>query len=571
MGSDARTWGVRCSLALVVALVAILVTATTPHPTAAHPPNSTDHNVSNESFHGLWSKDEDAVGENATIPNGSAREQLAAGTDIPYSSPPQAVTRWNRGDHQEFPETNASVSIYPPNATLTDKRFIKDAYAKIFAIQPSTRARISPNKTPFYVASNGTLRGVVDYRVEVPETNRSGDRRTVWVVADHDIESTTLLVSGTPETRRGGSHTPTLSYNLANNLGTDHKLKLRATVSAKVERRRERCSARNESGDCTDWSTEETKRFTERATVMATQQVTEYDLTVSGFVARYPNGDLGIVVYKNQPWLGYRVPGGEVRGVWRFYSARDTAWDHLVYNTSTGNRTTHSPLHPLQLNAYPIETGPTASSVRNVTILGAYGKTVTPPTLPDNVRLDQMEEPYTASYGIAVRVATTEQFETVRARGLVRGVTVTQSTDAFSRVPIHESNLTLKVLDQTGETVTVRAQLRDNRTGTAIATVQRGGYLVIGGQRANTTLNGTVSVTVDRPLGSVSARYEPGNWWSTQVGYTSATATVTLQGSTLALIGRLFGLLIPIALFLLAVYLIDRITRWHVWPPWRGL
>jgi len=572
VGSD-RAWtlGGRCSFVLVVALVAALVTATGAEPTAAHPPNSTDHNVSNESFHGLWSKDEDAVGENATIPNGSAREQLAAGTDIPYNSSPTAVAKWNRGDHRDFPDTNASVSIHPPNATLTDKQFIKDAYAEIFAIQPSTRARISPNKTPFYVASNGTLRGVVDYRVALPETNASGDRRTVWAVADHDIESTTLLVSGTPETRRDDAHMPTLSYNLENNLGTDHKLELRATVSAKVERRRQRCTSQNDSGDCTDWETEDTKQFTEQATVTDSQQVTEYDLTVSGFIARYPNGDLGVVVYKNRPWLGYSVPNGEVRGVWRFYSARDTAWDHLVYNTTEGNQTTHSPLHPLQVNAYPIETGPTASPVRNVTILGAYGETVTPPTLPDNVRLDRMEEPYTASYGIATRVATDEQLETIRARGLVRGVTVTQSTDEFSRVPIHESNLTVAVLNRTGETVTVRAHLRDNRTGDAIATVQRGGYLVIGGQRANTTLNGTVTVTVDRPLGGVSARYEPGNWWSTQIGYTSATATVALEGSALALIGQLFRLLIPVAMFLLGVYLIDRVTRWHLWPPWRGL
>lgn len=572
MGSDrARTWGVRCSLLLVATLVAMLLTAATANPTAAHPPNSTDHNVSNESFHGLWSKDEDAVGENATIPNGSAREQLAAGTDIPYNSSPTAVAQWNRGDHRDFPETNASVSIHPPNATLTDERFIKDAYAEIFTIQPSTRARISPNKTPFYVASNGTLRGTVDYRVALPETNTSDDRRTVWALADRRIEETTLFIDGVPQSPVEGTHTPSLAYDLTGVPGVQHKLGFRSKISIKIERHTQRCAAQNDSEDCTDWKTESTKRFTEQATVTDSQQVTEYDLTVSGFVAKYPNGDLGVVVYKNRPWLGYRVPDGQVRGVWRFYSARDAAWDHLIYNTSRGNWTAHSPVHPLQVNAYPIKTGPTASPVRNVTILGAYGETVTPPTLPDNVRLDRMEEPYTASYGIATRVATAEQLEAIRAQGLVRGVTVTQPIDEFSRVPIHESNLTVAVLNQTGDTVTVRAHLRDNRTGTAIATVQRGGYLVIGGQRANTTLNGTVTVTVDRPLGGVSARYEPANWWSTQVGYTSATATVTLQESALALIGRLFRLLVPVALFLLAVYLIDRITNWHVWPPWRGL
>jgi hypothetical protein len=566
-----RKWAVRCGLLLLLGLLAVLVVVTAAGPTAAHPPNSTDHNVSNESFHGLWSGDEDAVGDDATIPNGSGREQLAAGTDIPYDSPPVAVEQWNRGDHREFPETDASVSIHPPTANLTDERFIKDAYAQIFAIQPSTRARISPTKQPFYVASNGTLRGVVDYRVAVPETSVSGDRRTEWSLSGHRVTNTTLFVDGTPEVRGGGTHTPVLEYRLGNAVGIDHRLGLRATVSAQVERQIEKCTERNETEGCSNWTINATETFTEQVTITASQQVTEYNLEVSGFVGRYPDGDLGLVVYKNQPWLGYRVPDGEVRGIWRFYSARDTEWDRLVHSTREGDQVTNSPAHPLQVNAYPIATGPTATPARNVTLLGTYGETVAPPTLPDNVRLDLKEEPYTASYGIAARVETSKPLETVQARGLVRGVTVTRSMDAFSRVPIRESNLTLQILNQTEETVVIRAHLRDNQTGTAIATDQRDGTLVIGGQRANTTLSGTVTVTVNRPLGGVSARYEPGDWWANKVGYTASTDTVALQGSTLALISRLFTLLIPVVLFLLAVYLIDRITRWNIWPPWRGL
>jgi hypothetical protein len=554
---------------LAIAAAAVFVAAA--GPTTAHPPDSTDHNVSNETFQGLWSKDENAVGENATIPNGSAREQLAAGTDIPFNSSPMAVQRWNRGDHQEFPSTNASVSIHPPSATLTDKRFIKDAYAEIFAIQPSTRARLSPSKHPYYAASTGTLRGVVDYRIELPPTDTSGDRRTVWTVTDHRIEGVTLFVDGARQASSGETHVPTLRYSLRGAAGARHEIVLRSTVSVQVERQTQRCTGGKDSDVCTDWTTEETEQVEEQTTVMSSKQVTEYDLEVSGLIARYPNGDVGLAVYKNRPWLGYHVPGGAVRGVWRFYSARDTTWDKLVYNTSEGSQTVHSPAHPLQVSAYPIETGPTASPLRNVTLTGVYGKTVTPPTLPDNVRLDRMEEPYTASHGIAARVATSEQLDVVEAQGLVQGVAVSKSTDEFVRVPIRESNLTLEVLNQTGETVTLRAHLRENQSGAAIATARRDGWLVIAGQRANTTVSGTVTVTVDRPLGGVSARYEPGNWWHESVGYTEATDTVTLQRGTLTPIAELLQLLTPIGLFLLAVYLIDRVTGWHIWPPWRGL
>jgi hypothetical protein len=182
-----------------------------------------------------------------------------------------------------------------------------------------------------------------------------------------------------------------------------------------------------------------------------------------------------------------------------------------------------------------------------------------------------MEEPYTASHGVAARVATSEQLDVVEAQGLVQGVAVSKSTDEFVRVPIRESNLTLEVLNQTGETVTLRAHLRENQSGAAIATARRDGWLVIAGQRANTTVSGTVTVTVDWPLGGVSARYEPGNWWHESVGYTEATDTVTLQRGTLTPIAELLQILTPIGLFLLAVYLIDRVTGWHIWPPWRGL
>lgn len=88
----------------------------------------------------LWSLDADnrSVGP----VNASASRQLAAGTDVPLDWPPEAVTRWNHGDHCEFPATNESVSIAPPDAARTNSTVIADAYVKLFAITPSTRARI---------------------------------------------------------------------------------------------------------------------------------------------------------------------------------------------------------------------------------------------------------------------------------------------------------------------------------------------------------------------------------------------------------------------------------------------
>lgn len=549
---------------------AVLIATTAVVPVAADPPNSTDHGVLEETFHKLWSEDQDGATDSANLSNGSAVEQLGEGTDIPFNSPPQAVEQWNQGDHQEFPETNSSVSIHPPDANLTNKQFIKEAYAEVFAVQPSTRARLSSSRQPLYVAPNGTLRGTVDYRVAVPSNDTSGDRRVYWSLKSHQIEETKLLVDGGEETTAGGSHTPVLSYSLDGYASEKHQLTLQANISIRLRKEVEICTAHNDEGDCTSWESSVSYPI-ESVTVTDTIEATEYELAVSGYIAEYPNGDLGLVVYKNQPWLGYQLPNGDVRGVWRFYSARDTDWDTLVYSSDDGQQITHSPLHPLQVNAYPIETGPTPSPRQNVTILDVYGTSTSPPTLPSDVHLDILTDPYTASYGIATRTATDEQLETVRAWGLVRGVEAERPADEFARIQISESNLTLKVVDQTEATVTVRVSLQNASTGAPINTDDRDGYIVVNGQRLNTTGNGTVTTTIERSPGGVTARYEPGHWWLNLPGYTGDSDTVLLQGTALQILSTLFRIGVPVSLFLFAVFLIDRITGWRIWPPWRSL
>ena len=544
---------------------AVIIAMTAAVPVAADPPSSTDHGVPEETFHKLWSGDQDGATDGANLSNGSAVEQLSEGTDVPLNSPPQAVEQWNQGDHQEFPETNSSVSIHPPDANLTNKRFIKDAYTEVFAVQPSTRARLSSSRQPLYVAPNGTLRGTVDYRVAVPSNDTSGDRRVYWSLESHQIEETKLLVDGGEETTAGGSHTPVLLYSLDGYASEKHQFTLQANISVRLRKEVEICTAYNVEGDCTSWESSVSYPI-ESVTVTDTIETTEYDLAVSGYIAEYPNGDLGLVVYKNQPWLGYQLPNGDVRGVWRFYSARDADWDTLVYSSDDGQRTTHSPLHPLQMNAYPIETGPTPSPRRNVTILDVYGTSTSPPTLPSNVHLDILTDPYTASYGIATRTATDEQLETVRAWGLVRGVEAERPANEFARIQISESNLTLKVVNQTEATVTVRVSLQNASTGAPINTDDRDGYVVVNGQRLNTTGNGTVTTTIERSPGGVTARYEPGYWWLNLPGYTGDSDTVLLHGTVLQILSTLFRIGVPVSLFLFAVFLVDRITGWRICP-----
>lgn len=527
------------------------------------PPNSTDHGVNASTFPTLWSGDVDGRVEFSN--DSGPRGQLAARTDVPFDSPPTAVARWNRGDHAEFPATNDSTSIHPPDASLTDGVVIKDAYVELFAIQPSTRVRLTPDDQPHYVAPNGTVRATVDYRLDRPPVpNATVD----W---EHRIDTVRLLVDGEVVDSSTGSHTPTLAYTFPDSYRDgEHTITIEAEIEATPTVTALECN--NDNRTCTPGSAVSAERLTVRDSVT----VTPYDLTVSGFRARYPNGDLGLVLFKSKPWLGYRLPGGDVRGVWRFYTARDADWDTLVYSTDDGTATVNSTLVPLRVYAYPIETGPTPSPRGDVTIIDAFGDTREPPSLPSAVNLDVLTQPYTASFGLATRIdadRTTTPFadDDIRTLGLVRGVSTTPSESAIIETPIDRANLTLSVVNRSDDSLTVHARLVASESGQPIGTRDRDGYLVIAGERFNTTVDGTVTATLPRQDGTVSGRFVPGPWWLEDRGYTAASDAVYVDGTIIHFVQVLYRISVPVTLFFGAVFLIDRITGWHLWPPWRRL
>jgi hypothetical protein len=562
----------------------VIMTALAASPTigvsTAEPPESTDHGVDERTFHTLWSGDED-TGEGSIADrsddDGAEMRALAARTDIPLDSPPVAVERWNRGDLGDFPQGDATTSIHPPGASLSDGRFVRDAHTSLFAVHPSTRANLSPDDQPLYVAPDGEVLGIVDYGIRRPSNDTTAPSYEYNRLLTHGVTETRLFVDDQLETRSGGTHTLLLAYNAIDEyIGSEHTLTLEADIDVAIERRtalhHRDCTTVNNTTTCVRWWENETSVLRESVTVADSINVTVYDLEVSGFRARYPNGDLGLVVYKNRPWLGHSVPDGSVRGVWRFYSARDPEWDTLVVSTRRGQTTVTSPMQPLQVHAYPFQPGPTPSSRSRIDILETYGVETTHPELPPEINLDAMDEPYTASFGIATRTRETGNgSSTVTAFGLVRGVSTEAELRSFSNIPIHRSDLRLSITETTPETVTVAATLRDARTGEPIDTSVREGYVLLGGQRVNTTVDGTVTRTFPRSAGNVAARYVPGRWWYARPGYTGDSDAVFVSDGGLQLLERLYGFAVPVALFLLGAFLLDRITGWPLWPPWRDL
>jgi hypothetical protein len=575
----------------VLTLIASLLIMTTLTASSAvgHPETEPDHGLDNETFATLWSGDVD-IADTETYRNltdgESALVALALGTDIPLDEPPEAIEQWNRADLEQFPETDYTRSVFPADAPRKNGTYLKDVTVSIFAVQPSTRALTNPNATTLLVPPEGAVLGTTDYRVLVPVDDRVGSQRETWTLVSSHVVETRLLADGDLQSRSAGEKTPVLSYAGLDTDASRVTLTLETEVAVELsvlrEERFKRCrrvvinetTGETERRCRTRWrSNRETIR--ESVTVRDSTQVRPYTLSVSGQRTRYPDDDIGLSLRYDDLWLGYETASGEVNGVWRFYVARDPAWDTLVTSTGRGTERRHSPLHPLQVHAYPFEPGPTTDGA-GVRLLGTDGVRLASPELPEHVHLDTPPEVYETSFEVTTRVVGEPgrgDWPRVRPRGLVRGVAVAPDDIAYSEVALHRSNLSLSVVNVTRETATIRVSLRDAKSGTPIDTSRRVEPIYLGSRVITTDSDGLATVTIPRPAGGVTARYEPRDWWRVQgeQAYLPDSETVYVRGTVIDGLAVLYTGGVPIALFLLGVFMIDRITNWGVWPPWRGL
>ncbi len=542
---------------LLVATVGASI-ATPPRP-GTEPENNLTENESAT----LWSGDNDsgyinnsvyreAYGENRTIVH-----QIANGTDLTFKRPPATASIWTRNDFGDVPVGNDSVSIHPPDANLTNSTVIADAHASIFAVQPATVVHESPGTTRQYLAPDGTLFGQVDYRVRTQPA--VADERNVSVeVLDHEVTEVRVLVDGRVVNRTNGSQTPQVDYELD---GEDVTVTLEADIEATV---RQTVSV----GGIVQNETV----VQDAVTVNDSLAGRVYDLSASGYVTRYPDGDHGVAVFVSGPWQGYsmtRDGSPRVRGVWRFYTARDTDWDVLVTSTATNTSRAASPALPVAVHAYPSAIGPRIEPPGNGTErLAIWGPEREAPTgtIGEHVAVEVVETPYRQSWGYAVRTDNFDR-ESFAVRGIVRGVNAT-ITDVSER-RVRESSLAATVVRANESGALVRLQVTDAATGEPIrvAADERPrfvpirdrddqGYVSIAGQRVSTGANGTATVWVSDP-GVYTARYHPASWLDVDPAYVSSTASArwhpltTMAGWLTLGVGAL-QLALPFALALYA-------------------
>lgn len=557
-------------LTAVLCLAAVVTGVGTGDPPT---PGTEDNGLTANESATLWSRDADDYLSQSEYrqrygETRSAMEQLANGTDITFTRPPSTAATWTRNDFADLEAGDSNTSISPSDATLEDGALIRDAHATVFAAQPSTRAHLGPNETVQYVAPNGTLRGFVDYRVRVPNTTTRGNRTAEWALVHHEIETVRLLVDGEELVERDGTHTPALQYELQD----DGQVTL--TLEAEIHVGLRGTTRRNESGPVVNITTR-----TETLTVRDSVTVEVSDLSASVYYAEYPNGDTGVAVFQSQPWQGYTLTANEsarVRGVWRFYTARDTGWDTLVRTNGTTRTTGASDAIPVFVHAYPSRIGPRAEPVgEGPTILETWGTTAASPAsaLGESINVDVVTQPYTASHGVAVRADRVDP-DAIHVAGIVRGVnaSITEPDNGFER-PLNRSNLTAVVLERNQSSATIRLTLRSADSGEPIvlnesardvplAGPERNGYLAIAGQRVETNASGVAVVTLDQP-GIYTARYHPGSWVSQSSAYVGDAATV--RWHPLTTLDGWFALLVEVGWqlfpFLVALYAGYRVLR----------
>ncbi|QLG28981.1 hypothetical protein HUG10_16195 [Halorarum halophilum] len=515
----------------------------------------------------LWSKDSDRC---TVDPNGSvgskseqhAMEELANCTDITFKRPPATAATWSAHDFGNLEPGDGETSVHPPDANLTESVAIADAHASLFAVHPSTRIHRDPGTSPLYIAPHGTVRGLVDYRVRVPEDGPTETGSGGWSVVDHEVSEVRLYFGDDRLAVTDGSQLPVIEYRTNGSRRTT--LKVEADIRVTL------------SGQMTEGLGNGSEMTTDHLTVSDSVPVRVYDPVVEQYRVGYPNGDAGVAIYQSQPWHGYQLTAdGEarVRGIWRYYTARDESWDELVHARVDGSERTDSDARPVYVHAYPSEIGPRAEPVRDgPTILDVWGTESQSPAsrLHENVSVDVVTSSYTRSYGLGLRYTDVDP-DQLRVHGVVRGVNATIRTpDGNAERPLHESNLSIDVLEQNESTATLRIELSDATTGVPIHLAEtqsddpqavpiggeaREGYITVNGQRIETNVEGVAVVTVNEP-GSYTARYHPGSWLSHDPAYVGDSASLswhplwTISGWT-ALIAEVVWWSIP---FITALY-----------------
>ncbi|WP_232700635.1 hypothetical protein [Halobacterium wangiae] len=548
-----------------------------------------EYGIENETFYALWSGDTDNT-ENEDVSGlgfdfEENMRELASRTDIPFDAPPPAVEVWNTGEHQAFDGRDPTQSLYPRGVEREHGQYVRDAYVELFTITPSTRV-IEGTEQTLLVPLSGSVRGIIDYRVRLPSRVSTNTTRRRARLLGHEINSTQLLVDGTPVANTTRTHRPSFSYTGLDDptrQSNRHVIGLSARISALVEVRESTCIASNSSGACTSWATNtSTKR--ESIIVSTSKEVEVSTPRVVGERARFPDDTQGFSLEISEPWAAIESPTGVIRSRWKFFTMRPPNWTSFTQATTSGREHIDAPVQPLNTYAYPSTRGARSTEEWSGPSLEAIsGPELNSPSLPVNAAFGVPTEAYTRADHVVLNSESPREFEG-SIRTLIANESLPIHTEDLPVREIQETTLQIHVVEHTATETILDVTLTETLTGEPLPS--RAGTLTIEDTPVGIPRSGDARVRIPREDGVITARFEPTEWWDTTAttdrkettertedppAFGASADRVYAEATSLDVLGVASGVVLPVSVFLLGVFVIDRITGWRIWPPWRGL
>lgn len=536
---------------------------------AAHPPPQ--HDPSNGTAGGkrtYWSGDDDSGGGESPM------GQVAAASDLWFTTPPAAVSVWNREAADELESTDVEHSRYPPDAATANGAYLRDVAVDVFTSQPSTVVHRSAGETARFVGSDGEVQGWVDYRVALPPDRSRENTTTTWSIHRHEISEVRLLVDGSEVDVMDGGHRPILEF--ADLETTDEKLRslsLEATAEVTVvnttTRQRETCYSVGTRPVCTEYETQSETSHSEEVTASKTVAVHVYDLDPSVRAVRANGSRRGIVVSTSAPFGGVSVGSEYIDGGWRFFSMRNPRWDRRVLASADGSRIVTGTVHPLQVHAYPSPSREAASVTERGERIHRSGETRAPPQLPQSVDLARPTESYESIRTVGIPAgALDDDTEAVTVQGLVNGSN--QTVRIQQSRSLNPTQIEVEQVRIANGSVHLHFTLLIASSGRAIDTSSRQGALRVAGATVQTNSSGVAIAEVPIGRDPVVVAFEPAPWWDDDAAYLASRRVVQVGHTGQWFAGEATAISILASVGLLAVFL-DRVTGVRLWPPWRGL
>nr|WP_226042987.1 hypothetical protein [Natrinema sp. DC36] len=519
-----------------VASLTACVAAADPNSSTAIPADGPDYGVNETRFPLLWSEDidkGDRSSEEFTDTVSSDVEfsaRLAESTDVPFEEPVEAVETWNSGDIQDFTPGNETTSVHPEGAQLEDGLYIRDAYASIFAVQPSTVLH-SGNSSTQYIAPDGEILAITDYRVRVPDDDTTGSVRSRWSTAETDIDSVELRADGRV-LDSDNNHRSTLEYS---GLSGTQNLSVDVAISVRLRHEIRTCDDYDSEADSCDesWETE-TENVSERVTATESRQtvVTRIDNSDGKRVTfESDENRTGVVMHPGTVWAAIDVDStARLRGNWRFYSVGADGWHTMVSRTESDAIRKNSSVRPAQIHAVPTQKRPDMPSEATDTaepplvIEEAWGSERDGPSLPNEIDIATVDR-YVNATSVAVQSETlpAATFDEVTVHGIVRGQSQPVSIDDDGTV--RETNLELTVLEANSSGALVQATVTEKATDDPITT----GRVEVGNQSTTVNASGMAVLELEsRPSVVVDGEYIPTEWWRANQLYSAAEDRVKI-------------------------------------------